>query len=300
MARSAEWHARPELHRGPAAPPHGSLTWLAVSHDAGRTIALHLDMPATVDTVTTMCVLFVVGFAALSAVAAALWPRVAYRLAVAFEQPPRPDCPRCHRPFPRGWRGWVRLGAPCPTCPAWRRSWWVTGGCAAAATAALIWRMPASGAGQVTLLMMWLIVVQACTLLSLIDCAVRRLPTRLVGATGVVVGSGVCAAALLAHQPRWVLGALLGAGGLGGFYLLIALFMPSQVGMGDVRLAAVLGAALGAGGWPALLLGAALAYVIALPFALAQLRHHPAQRGPVPFGPFLAVGAIIAAAVTTG
>jgi leader peptidase (prepilin peptidase)/N-methyltransferase len=161
--------------------------------------------------------------------------------------------------------------------------------------------MPGTGAAHVVLLVMWLIIVQAGTLLSLIDLAAHRLPAPLVTATGLAVGVSVGVAAWLAHQPRWLLAAMLGAAGLGGIYLLLALLVPSQVGMGDVRLTAVLGAALGVGGWQALLLGAVLPYVVGLPFALAQVRRGPpSDRGQLPFGPFLAAGAIIATALTSG
>jgi leader peptidase (prepilin peptidase)/N-methyltransferase len=177
----------------------------------------------------------------------------------------------------------------------------MAGGCAAAATAALAWRMPGAGAGQIALLVTWLIIVQASTLLSLIDLAAQRLPAVLVTATGLTIGVGVGVAAWSAHQPRWVLAAVLGVAGLGGIYLLLAVLVPSQVGMGDVRLSAVLGAALGIGGWETLLLGAVLPYVVVFPFALARLRRSPpSQRGQVPFGPFLAAGAIIATALTSG
>jgi leader peptidase (prepilin peptidase)/N-methyltransferase len=117
----------------------------------------------------------------------------------------------------------------------------------------------------------------------------------LVTATRLAVGVGIGVAAWSAHQPRWILAAVLGAASLGATYLLLAVLVPGQVGMGDVRLAAVLGAALGVGGWETLLLGAALPYVVVFPFALAQLRHSPpSQRGQLPFGRFLAAGAIIA------
>jgi leader peptidase (prepilin peptidase)/N-methyltransferase len=253
-----------------------------------------------VDTIATVHVLLIASVVALSAVVAALWPRVACRLAVAIDQPPRASCPRCQQPFAGGWRGWVRLGAPCPACSAWAKSWLAAGGCAAAATAALTWRTLGAGAGQVALLVMWLLVVQAGTLLSLIDLAAHRLPAVLTTGMGAAVGVGVVVAAWLAQDPRWILAALLGGAALGGIYLLLALLVPSQVGMGDVRLAAVLGAALGVGGWQALLLGAVLPYVVGLPFALAQLRHSPSQRGQVPFGPFLAAGAIIATTLVGG
>ncbi|MBG0569012.1 prepilin peptidase [Actinoplanes aureus] len=148
---------------------------------------------------------------------------------------------------------------------------------------------------------MWLLVVQASTLLSLIDVAARRLPMRIVRVVGLVVALGASAAALLAGQPMLLLAALLGAIGLGGFYLLIALSLPGKIGWGDVRLAAVLGAALGTIDGNALVLGLVLAYVLVFPFALI-LRRRPTSEASaeVPFGPFLASGAIIAAIVAGG
>jgi len=234
----------------------------------------------------------------LSGVVAAFWPRIACRLAVAVDEPPRACCPRCHLPFAAGWRGWIRPGAPCRSCPAGHTWWLAIAGCAAAA-AALTGPSPSTGPAHLALLVTWLVVAQACTLLTLIDLAALRLPTVLVTATGVAVCIGVVVAASVSHRPQWTLSALLGAAALGGSYLLIAVLAPGQIGMGDVRLSAVLGAALGIGGWQTLLLGALLPYIAAFPFALMQLqRDPPSQRGQMPFGPFLAAGAVMAAALT--
>lgn len=255
-------------------------------------------MEPAVATIATVRTLLIAVLATVGAVIAALWPRVAYRLSVPFGQAPRVTCLQCHRSFARGWRGWIHFGTPCQACRAVVRYWWVASVCAAAATAVLTWRLSEAGRGQTALLVMWLVVVQAMTLLSLIDIAVHRLPTVLVTTTALAVSVAVCAAAWLAHRPQWILSAVLAAGGLGGIYLLVALLIPSQLGMGDVRLAAVLGDALGVGGWDAMLLGAALPYVVAFPFALAQrARRSASEPGELVFGPFLAIGAIAAASL---
>lgn len=149
------------------------------------------------------------------------------------------------------------------------------------------------------LLLAWLIVVETGALLAMVDIAVRRLPTALVAMMAAGVAGCVAAAALVAQRPRLVSAAAVAATVLGGGYLLLGLLAPSQLGMGDVRLAAVLGAALGVGGWDAVLLGSVLPYLLALPFAAAHLaRYRCAAGGQLPFGPFLVAGAVLAAIIT--
>ncbi len=76
----------------------------------------------------------------------------------------------------------------------------------------------------------------------------------------------------------------------GGALLLIALAHPGGMGMGDVKLAAVMGLYLGAAVAPALLVafaGGALAGVVLV------ARHGPrARKHVIPFGPFLAAGGL--------
>ncbi|WP_229073382.1 hypothetical protein [Actinoplanes sp. DH11] len=84
----------------------------------------------------------------------------------------------------------------------------------------------------------------------------------------------------------------------GGLYLLLALALPSQIGLGDVRLAAVLGAALGIGGWSPIVLGVILPYVVVFPFAVAYLLRGASRKAQLPFGPFLVAGAVLARVLT--
>jgi leader peptidase (prepilin peptidase)/N-methyltransferase len=123
--------------------------------------------------------------------------------------------------------------------------------------------------------------------LTVIDLEQRRLPTRI-----VLPGAAVALAAQVAMQPDRTLEWVLCAIGAALFFFLPLLFYPSGMGMGDVKLAFMLGAALGT--------SVALALVIAC-FAVAFagivmiVRHgSSARKRAVPFGPFLAAGAVVA------
>ncbi len=89
-------------------------------------------------------------------------------------------------------------------------------------------------------------------------------------------------------SPQWALGAV----GAAGFLLLAALAYPGGMGMGDVKLALLIGALLGRTTPVALLLALFMA-VIPTVFLIA--RHGSrARRLAIPFAPFLAAGAVVA------
>ncbi len=87
---------------------------------------------------------------------------------------------------------------------------------------------------------------------------------------------------------EWVLGAV----GAAGFLFLAALAYPGGMGMGDVKLALLIGALLGR----TTPVGILLALLLALgPSALLLARHGArARRLAIPFAPFLAAGAVVA------
>jgi leader peptidase (prepilin peptidase)/N-methyltransferase len=81
--------------------------------------------------------------------------------------------------------------------------------------------------------------------------------------------------------------------GAGLFFLLAAIAYPAGMGMGDVRLAAVMGLYLGSSVLPALL----IAFVSGTVVGVAIMARHGVAEGRkmgVPFGPFLAFGALVA------
>lgn len=124
---------------------------------------------------------------------------------------------------------------------------------------------------------------------ALIDVRRRIIPNRLTAAGSVVA----LALAAASADPGVVTERLLAGAGAGGFLLAAALVRPGGMGMGDVKLAAVLGLFLG----PAVaiaLLTALVAGALAGAWALARQGAAAARAATIPFGPFLALGAAVA------
>jgi leader peptidase (prepilin peptidase) / N-methyltransferase len=121
--------------------------------------------------------------------------------------------------------------------------------------------------------------------LSAIDIEHRIVPNRIVMPSFVVV---LVAQTAIAPSPEWALGAVAAS----GFLLAAALAYPSGMGMGDVKLALLLGAMLGRNVAVGLMLGLLFALV---PAAILALRHGArARKMALPFAPFLALGAVVA------
>ncbi len=121
--------------------------------------------------------------------------------------------------------------------------------------------------------------------LSAIDIEHRIVPNRIVLPSFVVV---LVAQTAIEPSPEWALGAVAAS----GFLLAAALAYPQGMGMGDVKLALLLGAMLGRNVAVGLMLGLLFALV---PAAILALRHgRRARKMALPFAPFLALGAVVA------
>jgi leader peptidase (prepilin peptidase)/N-methyltransferase len=121
--------------------------------------------------------------------------------------------------------------------------------------------------------------------LSAIDLEHRIVPNRIVLPAAVVV---LLAQTALNPSPEWLLGAL----GASGFLFVAALAYPAGMGMGDVKLALLLGAMLGRLVGVGLMVGMVAALV---PSVFLLARHGSAARKMgIPFAPFLAFGALVA------
>jgi leader peptidase (prepilin peptidase)/N-methyltransferase len=120
---------------------------------------------------------------------------------------------------------------------------------------------------------------------SAIDLTHRIIPNRIVvPATALVL----VAQTALRPSPEWALASF----GAGLFLFAAALAYPAGMGMGDVKLALLMGAALGRTVSVAMMVGMLAALVPSL-YLLA--RHGSAARKmAIPFGPFLALGSIVA------
>ncbi len=130
-------------------------------------------------------------------------------------------------------------------------------------------------------------------LLAVIDLQHLRLPNRVL----LPAGAGsllllTAAAALTGSWPDLGRG-LLGAGAVFTGLLVLAAVNPRGLGMGDVKLGALLGLQLGFLGWPALLAGVLLGSVLQALLALGLLLMRRAGRHTdLPFGPALLTGAV--------
>ena len=117
------------------------------------------------------------------------------------------------------------------------------------------------------------------------DLTHRIVPNRIVLPAALIV---LVAQTALDPSPEWLLGAL----GASGFLLLAALAYPAGMGMGDVKLALLLGAMLGRLVGVGLMVGMLAALV---PSAVLLARHgSTARKMGIPFAPFLALGALVA------
>ncbi|MGY1644389.1 prepilin peptidase [Geodermatophilus sp. SYSU D00703] len=132
-------------------------------------------------------------------------------------------------------------------------------------------------------------------LLAVVDLRHRVLPNRVVlPALGGAAALLVLPAAIEGAWPS-LLRAVLGAGVLFAAYLVLALLSPAGLGMGDVKLAALLGLCLGWLGWPAVVAGVLAGFVIQAVVALGLLAtRRIGLRGELPFGPAMLAGAAVA------
>jgi leader peptidase (prepilin peptidase) / N-methyltransferase len=121
--------------------------------------------------------------------------------------------------------------------------------------------------------------------ISATDLEHRIIPNRVVLPAVAIV---LAAQTMLYPSPEWAIGAF----GASGFLFAAALVYPAGMGMGDVKLALLMGAMLGRTVPVALMLGMILALV---PSVVLLARHGAAARKMgIPFGPFLAMGSVIA------
>ena len=118
-----------------------------------------------------------------------------------------------------------------------------------------------------------------------IDLETRLLPNRIVLPATLVV---LCGAAPLGLErfAEHALAAVLA----GGFLFAAAALRPGDLGMGDAKLALLLGAMLGSAVLEALLIGFGL--VAGAGLVLLALEGRPALKRHLPLGPFLAAGAL--------
>ena len=127
--------------------------------------------------------------------------------------------------------------------------------------------------------------------LAVIDWRTRLLPTKLVAPSYVAVGALVLLAGGLERSGDDLLRSLWGWLAAGGVFWLMWRIYPRGMGYGDVRLAGVLGIALGYLGWGELLLGVYAGFLLGAVVGTLLSLLRLVDRKAYPFGPFMLLGA---------
>ncbi|MDQ3778063.1 MAG: prepilin peptidase, partial [Actinomycetota bacterium] len=198
---------------------------------------------------------------------------------------PASVCMRCETPI--AWRdnvpvvSWLLLRGRCRACSAPISPLYPAVEVAAALLlAACVFAFGLSGRMVVAAFFCAVLVA-----VSAIDLTHRIIPNRIVLPAFALV---LPAQTVLEPSPEWALAALAAS----GFLFVAVLAHPAGMGMGDVKLALLMGAALGKTVAVALMLGMVFALV---PAVVLFARHGSAARKMgIPFGPFLALGSVIA------
>jgi leader peptidase (prepilin peptidase)/N-methyltransferase len=135
--------------------------------------------------------------------------------------------------------------------------------------------------------------------LGLVDAAVYRLPDILTTAAAVGAILLLAAAAVATADHHSLIRAVLAALGLGAVYLVLVLVPGSGLGRGDGQLAVVIGACLGWISISAVVTATIAAILLAAAYVVVcRIAGRLGARDPVPFGPFMLIGALTAVIVT--
>ncbi len=129
--------------------------------------------------------------------------------------------------------------------------------------------------------------------LAIIDLETRRLPNEIVLPAYIVGAVLLTIAAAASGAWPALLTAGIGALVIGGVYLILALIRPGGIGMGDVKLAGVLGLFLGWLGWGPLAVGGIAGFVLGGLFGLALILAGRGRKTAIAFGPWMLAGAWI-------
>lgn len=201
---------------------------------------------------------------------------------------PRSRCPQCGRQLGAGENipvlSWILLRGRCKGCgqrisaryPAVE----LGTGLLYAGVVALAW----DDAARIAI---GLILVTALVPITLIDLEHKRIPNLITGPAAIALIIAGTALDLSGQPER-----LLAAAVVVAPFLLISLVFGGHLGMGDVKLMGVLGLALGRALLPAVFIAFLVGTIVGIALMLKFGRG--ARKMAVPFGPFLALGGVIA------
>jgi leader peptidase (prepilin peptidase)/N-methyltransferase len=208
---------------------------------------------------------------------------------------PRSRCPHCEHEI-RGRDNvpilsWLLLRARCRDC----------GGPVSARyplvefTTAVLFALISWHFGLHLVLIAYLYLGAVSVVLALIDIDVKRLPDVLTLPSYPIAAMLLTVGAISAHTPFDLVRAAAGGAALFLLYAVLWFAYPKGMGLGDVKLAGVLGVYLGYLGWGSLAVGAFLGFVLGGVFGITLMAVSRANRKTkIPFGPFMIAGALVA------
>jgi leader peptidase (prepilin peptidase) / N-methyltransferase len=129
--------------------------------------------------------------------------------------------------------------------------------------------------------------------ISVIDVRHRRIPNRLIY-PAFLIAAAVIIVGDLAGGGLDALDAGIGLVAYGLGLMIIALISPKGMGMGDVKLAGLIGMVLGSIGLELVAVSAGTGILLGGAGAIVALLAGQGRKSAIPFGPFLAAGAVIA------
>jgi leader peptidase (prepilin peptidase)/N-methyltransferase len=144
---------------------------------------------------------------------------------------------------------------------------------------------------QAVLVAPFLCILLAC---ALIDARYRIIPNRIVYTSLVLFALAVAVFSLVGSGVSFRTGGL-GLLAFGGGLLLVAIVAPHGMGMGDVKLAALMGLVLGSLGWKYVAVAVVVAVLAGGVGAIATLLAGASRKDAIPFGPYLAGGGVLSA-----
>ena len=214
---------------------------------------------------------------------------VAYRLprGESLAAPPS-HCPSCDTPIK--WYdnvpvlGWLMLRGRCRACGepiSWRYP-------AVELGTGLLFGLVAATQDETIRVVLGLLLVTTLVPVTLIDLDTRRIPNA------ITLPSAIAAlAAGLALDLDFVPEQLIAGAAAFAFFFLAATLYPRGMGMGDVKLAGVLGLYLGRAVAPAIFIALITGVIVGV-VIIARVGQAAGRKTAVPFGPFLALGGIVA------
>ena len=201
---------------------------------------------------------------------------------------PPSHCPKCDTPI--RWYdnlpilGWLLLRGRCRSCGesiSWRYP-------AVELATGLLFGLVAATQDETIRIVLGLLLVTTLVPVTLIDLDTRRIPNA------ITLPSAIAAlAAGLALDIDVVPEQLIAGAAAFAFFFIAASLYPRGMGMGDVKLAGVLGLYLGRAVAPAIFIALITGVVVGV-VIIARVGQAAGRKTAVPFGPFLALGGMVA------